>query len=193
MLRVAKVIPKTTAEGPHERLALWVAGCDLACPGCCNPELFAPEAGTSLDRSALARLIEDASDVEGITVLGGEPLQQPGGLAFVLRLARARGLGTIVFTGYTLGAAQRLPDFDEVDANVDTWVDGPFDARRPETRRRFIGSSNQRLHHRTSRYADATLWNGRTRVEVRIGPGGAVEAHGLPRGVARLRRALHRT
>lgn len=192
MLRVAKVITKTTAEGPYERLALWVAGCDLACPGCCNPELFARDAGETIDRDGLARMLDDVSGVEGITVLGGEPLQQPEGLATLLRLARERRLGTLVFTGYLLDAAQRLTGFGAIDANVDTWVDGPFDVRRPEARRRFIGSSNQRLHHRTGRYADPQLWSGRTRVEVRIAPDGSLEAHGLPRGVARLTRSLNR-
>ena len=192
MLRVAKVIAKTTAEGPHQRLAMWVAGCDLACPGCCNPDLFDPSAGEVVDDDGLARMLDDATEIEGITVLGGEPLQQPSGLAGLLRLARGRDLGTIVFTGYTLDTARTLAGFDAVDANVDTWIDGPFDVHRPERRRRFIGSSNQGLHHRTPRYADPTLWLGRTRVEIQIGPDGSVEAHGLPRAVARLTRGLNR-
>lgn len=192
MLRVAKVITNTTAEGPHERLALWVAGCDLACPGCCNPQLFARGAGTPIDRGGLERMLDDTADIEGITVLGGEPLQQPEGLDVLLRLAQERGLGTIVFTGYLLEAARRRPGFEAIDTSVDTWVDGPFDVHRPETRRRFIGSSNQRLHHRTPRYADPQLWIGRTRVEVRVAPDGSLEAHGLPRGVARLARSLNR-
>ncbi len=193
MLRVAKVITKTTAEGPYERLALWVAGCDLDCPGCCNPALFDREAGETVDAHGLAQMLDHAADVEGITVLGGEPLQQREGLAALLRLARERGLGTLVFTGYTLEDARRLPGFDAIDANVDTWIDGPFDVHRPEARRRFIGSSNQRLHHRTGRYADPQLWSGRPRVELRIAPDGSLEAHGLPRGVARLTRSLNRS
>jgi anaerobic ribonucleoside-triphosphate reductase activating protein len=192
MLRVAKAIAKTTAEGPHERLALWVAGCDLGCPGCCNPDLFDPDAGRPLQRDALERLLDRSPDVEGVSVLGGEPLQQPEGLATFLALARARDLGTIVFTGFTLEAARTLPHFEPVDANVDTWIDGPFDVHRLDRRRRFIGSSNQGLHHRTPRYADPELWRGRTRVEVHIGPDGALEAHGLPRGVTRLTRGLNR-
>lgn len=194
MLTLAKVIARTTAEGPHERLALWVAGCTLACPGCCNPDLFDPAAGDRFDAPALERLLDRAAadGLDGVTVLGGEPLQQLDGLTRFLAAAHARRLGTIVYTGYPLEQARALPGFSAMWERVDTIVDGPFDARRPELRRRFIGSANQRLQHRTERYADPSLWRGPTRVEIHVDAQGNVEAHGLPRSVARIRRALNR-
>lgn len=189
MLRVARIIPKTSAEGPFERCAIWVAGCDLACPGCCNPELFDPASGTP---TALDAVLDTAMDagVEGLTMLGGEPLQQPKALAALLEGAQARGLGTIVFSGYTLQRAQSLPGFSKIWAHLDTLVDGPFDVHRIEPSRRFIGSSNQQLHHRTERYAKASLWRGPARIEVRVDADGTVELHGMPRPVSRLARAL---
>jgi anaerobic ribonucleoside-triphosphate reductase activating protein len=39
-LQVAYSVACTEAEGPFRRHALWLQGCTLACPGCCNPELF---------------------------------------------------------------------------------------------------------------------------------------------------------
>lgn len=192
VLRVAKVIPQTTAEGPFERCALWVAGCDLACPGCCNPALFDPSSVEPTSAAALQNLLDRVcgAGVEGITVLGGEPLQQPQGLAWLASAAQARGLGVIAFTGYTLQEARKLSAFDEVWASLDTLIDGRFDAHKPELRRRFIGSANQRLHHRTPRYAEAELWRGPQRIEVRVDPSGGVEVHGLPKSVSRLKRAL---
>ncbi len=192
MLRVAKVIPQTTAEGPFERCALWVAGCDLACPGCCNPALFDPDSVDPFEPGALLELLDrvHGAGVEGLTVLGGEPLQQPEGLAWLLEQAKRLELGVIVFTGYELEEAERHPSFNRIWANLDTLVDGRFDARQPELRRRFIGSANQRLHHRTQRYADPALWHGPQRVEVRVDVDGHVEVHGLPRPVSRLTRAL---
>ena len=130
------------------------------------------------------------AQVEGITVLGGEPLQQPVGLSWLAAQAQARGLGVIVFTGYTLEQAQHLDGLSLLWGNLDTLIDGPFDRYQPETRRRFIGSANQRLHHRTQRYAAPELWNGPQRIEVRIDAQGEVEVHGLPRSVSRLTRVL---
>ncbi len=192
MLRVAKVVPCTSAEGPFERVAIWVAGCDLACPGCCNPELFDSSAGAPMTRAQQDGLLDEAvvRGVEGITVLGGEPLQQREALAQLLEAAAERGLGTLVFSGYTLEQAHDLPGFAEVWGHVDTLVDGRFDVHQRERARRFIGSANQRLHHRTPRYAAPALWVGPARLEVRIGPDGTVEGHGLPGPLARLRRAV---
>ena len=189
MLRVAKIIPRTTVEGPHERCAIWVAGCDLACPGCCNPELFDPGAGEVTPIEPLLDAARDA-EVEGITVLGGEPLQQIEAVAALLDRAQVQGLGTILFSGYTLAHARSLPGFSRVWASLDTLVDGPFDVRRPERVRRFIGSANQGLHHRTERYAEPSLWRGPNRVEVRIDANGSIELHGMPRPVARFARSL---
>lgn len=190
-VRVAKIIERTSAEGPHERLALWVAGCDLACPGCCNPELFDPNSGRLLDLVEIHALLDRAvTNVEGITVLGGEPLQQIEAVTWLLREAKARQLGTLLFTGYTLDEARTLEGFDMLWAHVDTLVDGRFDARRPDRTRRFIGSANQGLQHHTSRYRDPALWRGPARIEARVDPRGHVELHGLPRPVSKIARAL---
>lgn len=171
-------------------MAIWVAGCTLRCPGCCNPELFAADAGATMPLADIeARLDGQRGRIEGLSILGGEPLQQPAAVAQLLRAAQGRGLGTIVFSGYTLAEARTRPGFETVWSQLDTLIDGRYESGSTELRRRFIGSSNQRLHHRTPRYADEALWRGPTRVEVRIDARGQVEAHGLPRAVARLRRA----
>ncbi len=192
MLRIANTIARTRAEGPHERCAIWVAGCDLACPGCCNPGLFDAAAAPPWSEADVAALLDRAlqSGVEGITVLGGEPLQQAAGLVPLLEGASTRGLGVIVYSGYTLGEARARDGFDSLWAFIDTMVDGRFDARQPERERRFIGSRNQRLRHHTARYASPDLWRGPTQIEVRVDAGGRVDVHGMPRPVASLIRAL---
>src|SRR5258708_10952072 len=76
-LRVAQVVPCTEAEGPGKRFALWFQGCPLRCPGCCNPEMLPFDGGQSIPVSDLVNLIFDAQSqhgIEGITLLGGEPL-----------------------------------------------------------------------------------------------------------------------
>ena len=71
-LRTAGWVPCTGAEGPHLRFALWVQGCPLACPGCCNPELWPADGGREV---AVATLVAEvlaahaAYGVEGITIV----------------------------------------------------------------------------------------------------------------------------
>lgn len=195
VLRVAHRVACTEAEGPHRRYALWVQGCALACPGCCNPELFAVEGGERVAVAALAAELaaaREAHAIEGVTVLGGEPLAQISGVTALALAARALGLGVLVFTGHTLAEVHALPGGAALLASVDTLIEGRFDATRRERARRFIGSSNQRLVHRSARYADPALWRGRGGVELRLGPDGAMSVHGEPGLARRLTRALQR-
>ena len=186
-LRVAATVAATEAEGPFRRAALWVQGCTLACPGCCNPEMFDPRGGHELD---VAAWLDGLGEVEGITILGGEPLQQLAAVAELAAGAATRGLGVIVFSGYTLPEARHRPGFDRLWSNLDTLVDGRFDARRLESARRVVGSSNQALRHRTDRYRDASLWLGPGEVEVHIAHGGEIDMVGAPRPARALLRAI---
>ena len=175
MLRCAGWVPCTGAEGPHLRFALWVQGCTLACPGCCNPELWSEAGGRDVAVATLVEAVIAARrehGIEGVTIVGGEPLEQMGGVAAFARGVRDHGLGVVVFTGYTLAEAQARPGFAALWSAIDTLVDGRFEARARERTRRFVGSTNQAILHRTSRYADAALWQGEATAElVRTGDG----------------------
>ncbi|MBZ5707685.1 4Fe-4S single cluster domain-containing protein [Nannocystis pusilla] len=184
-LVVAARVACTEAEGPGRRFAVWVQGCSLRCPGCCNPEFFAREGGESVAVAALVdelRVARDVHGLAGLTVLGGEPSEQPAAVAALSLAARELGLGTIVFTGRTHAELQVLPEMRPLLAAVDTLVDGRFDARRrePVDGRRWIGSTNQQVVHLTPRHADPALWRGRNHVELQIDATGRLTAHGAP-------------
>jgi anaerobic ribonucleoside-triphosphate reductase activating protein len=158
-LQVAQIVPYTEAEGPGRRFALWFQGCPLRCPGCCNPEMLPFEGGRAIPLGVLVAQIEEAAlshGVEGITLLGGEPLAHAAGAAALARAMRQRGLTVMVFSGHTLEEARRLPDpaVAELLGLTDILVDGPYLRDQPETRRRWIGSANQRIHFLTDRYRD---------------------------------------
>lgn len=154
-LRVAQLVPDTEAEGPGRRFALWVQGCTLRCPGCCNPEMFASDRGQLVDPDALGERIAKSPGIEGLSVLGGEPFQQAGPLAVACRAVRRAGRSVMVYSGYTLEEleAQGDPEVDELLATVDLLADGRFEQDNPERRRRWLGSANQRLHFLTDRYS----------------------------------------
>src|SRR5215470_17922358 len=92
---VAHWVACTEAEGPGKRFALWFQGCPLRCPGCCNPEMLSFDGGREMPIAQLAELILDAArreGVEGITLLGGEPLAHAAAGAALARLVREQGL-----------------------------------------------------------------------------------------------------
>jgi anaerobic ribonucleoside-triphosphate reductase activating protein len=173
-INVAAVVPCTEAEGPGRRYALWVQGCPLRCPGCCNPE-FLPMIERS--RRAVADVVADVfaaqarHGIEGISLLGGEPTRQARALADVATAAGAAGLTVMVYSGFTLDElrAEGDPDVLRLLAATDLLVDGRYDEARRSTRRRFIGSDNQTLHFLSDRHRpDDPRLTGDNTVELRL-------------------------
>jgi anaerobic ribonucleoside-triphosphate reductase activating protein len=124
----------------------------------------------------------DACHIEGITLLGGEPLAHAAGAAALARGVHAFGLSVMVFTGYTLEQARELPDpyVAELLALTDILVDGPYIRERPDTQRRWIGSTNQRIHFLTDRYrADDPCWRQPNTLEIRL-RGSDLSINGFP-------------
>ena len=183
-LRIAQIVPCTEAEGPGKRFALWFQGCPLRCPGCCNPEFLSFEGGQARSMEDIANEIETAraSGIEGITLLGGEPFAHPAGASALAREVRRQGLSVMVFTGYSLEELQRLPDPSAADflTEIDILVDGPYLRERPDTARRWIGSTNQRIHFLTDRYrADDPCWKQKNTLEIRLNATG-LSVNGFP-------------
>jgi anaerobic ribonucleoside-triphosphate reductase activating protein len=187
-LRVGARVARTSAEGPGWRYALWLQGCSIRCPGCCNPHLFDPRGGASVPVSALLREVADTEDIEGVTLLGGEPFEQAAALAGFAEAVCALGLSVMVFSGHTLdrlaGEAAVDPAVARLLAATDVLVDGPFDAARPDVDRRWAGSTNQRFHYLTPRYTSGIERPAPGEplrvVEVRLAPDGRVSANGWP-------------
>jgi anaerobic ribonucleoside-triphosphate reductase activating protein len=171
VLRVATIVADTEAEGPGRRFAVWMQGCSLRCAGCCNPEMFDERRGTAMTTEQLAAQIP--AGVEGITLLGGEPFEQAAGCAEFARLAKARGLTVMVFSGYTRAELADRSDAAELFAEIDLLVDGRYDRTKPEPPppigRRWIGSANQTMHYLTTAYgADDPRMRASNTIEIRV-------------------------
>jgi anaerobic ribonucleoside-triphosphate reductase activating protein len=154
-VNVAMTVPRTEVEGPGARFALWVQGCPMRCPGCCNPHLlpFEEAAWRSIDE--VVGWVTQTPDIEGLTLIGGEPFSQAIALAEVARRVRDAGLSVMAFTGYTI---ERLRDDKPLGAaallaQCDIVVDGPYVEAQASRKRRYIGSDNQRVFILSERYA----------------------------------------
>jgi len=184
-LQIAHHNPCTEAEGPGKRFALWFQGCPLRCPGCCNPEFLSFEGGESWQLADLLTEIDEAQaqeGIEGITLLGGEPLAHAAGAATLAKTAWRRDLSVMVFSGYTIEQARAMTDPSVADllAHTDILVDGPYVRELPDTKRRWIGSTNQRIHFLTDRYrADDPCWQQPNTLEIRLDAAG-LSVNGFP-------------
>jgi anaerobic ribonucleoside-triphosphate reductase activating protein len=186
ILNLAQVVTCTEAEGPGRRFAVWFRGCPLRCPGCCNPEFLSFAGGTPTRLSDLVQHLE-AVDVEGVTLLGGEPFAHADGAAALAAAARARGLGVMVFSGYTIQElrANSDPAVAALLAKTDLLVDGPYMRELPDTTRRWVGSTNQRVHFLTDQYKpEDPCWRKPNTLELRV-RGSEVTVNGFPTTSAR--------
>lgn len=188
-IRVAQVIEDTEAEGPGRRFAVWVQGCPLRCPGCCNPQMLRFEGGTETTPEELAARALARSGLEGVSLLGGEPFAQAPALATFARLVRAGGLSVMIYSGFTRAELEARADATGLLAACDLLVDGPYERERPEPRRRWIGSANQGLHFLSDRYrGDDPRFTMPNTVEIRLRKGELV-VNGWPALAAQLQRA----
>jgi anaerobic ribonucleoside-triphosphate reductase activating protein len=184
-VQVAQIVTVTEAEGPGRRFALWLQGCPLRCPGCCNPEMLPFAGGRTMDLDEVLRAVDLAAveeGIEGITLLGGEPMAQADSAAPLARLVQARGLSVMVFSGFTLEELRESRDsaVHELLAHTDILVDGPYRRDLPENRRRWIGSANQRVFFLSSRYrADDPRWMLPNTLEIRLS-GLELKINGFP-------------
>ncbi len=188
-LRLAEIVESTRAEGPGLRMAIWFQGCPLRCRGCCNPEMLSFRGGSRWDLSDLLDRVTQAkqrSSIEGITLLGGEPFAHAEGASAIAVAARAMNLSVMVFSGYLLADLRARCD-SRVDAlltHTDILVDGPYDQDRPDTVRRWIGSTNQRIHFLSDRYRpDDECWKRSNTLEIRLSDG-ELAVNGFPAATA---------
>jgi anaerobic ribonucleoside-triphosphate reductase activating protein len=188
-LRVALVVPSTEAEGPGARFAVWVQGCTLRCPGCCNPEMFPSAGGTTVSADELAARAAATPGIEGVSILGGEPFEQAAACARFARGTRGAGLSVMVFSGYTLAELEARDDARELLAATDLLVDGRFERDLPERARRWIGSTNQQMHFLSARYSrDDARFSAPNTAEIRLARG-VLTMNGWPALVPPARRA----
>lgn len=154
-VRVARVRHGQLQEGPGQRTVVWFAGCTIRCVGCINSHLFD---GEKFPARPVGEIVDQvcrgiALGNVGITVVGGEPFDQPAALAVLVREVAARWPQcgnvprVIVYTGYTYEALTERgdPEVESVLRFIDVLIDGPFVRALADRNLAYRGSSNQRV------------------------------------------------
>lgn len=185
-LNLAAIVDATEAEGPGVRTAIWVQGCLKRCPSCCNPDFLKIKPANVVEVEQLKKRIElnkNNFDIEGITLLGGEPVLQAQGLSELAQFAHSINLSVMLFTGYKLQELDkcRFVGIDKLLNHLDVVVDGEFELDIVERNRNWVGSTNQKFHYLTNRY-DCSIESMAEVVtnEWRINAQGQVSTNGLP-------------
>jgi anaerobic ribonucleoside-triphosphate reductase activating protein len=149
-VQVNRLHHPVTALGPGRRVAIWFQGCGIGCRGCASVDTWDPADGRSTTVGAVLSWLDAVDDgrLDGVTITGGEPFDQPEALAALLdgidvrRRTRDRPLDVLCFSGRPLRHLERRHPV--LLRRLDAVVAGPYVRTRP-TRRIWIGSGNQQL------------------------------------------------
>lgn len=149
-MNVARILYPVEVLGPGKRLGIWVCGCRRGCKGCSNPELWVqkPEYEVTVeDLMSLVRRISDSHKVDGFTISGGEPMDQPEGLSQLITQLSAYSKDILIYTGYRIDELKKREDpaTNIILSRTAVLIDGEY--REEENMDVLLrGSSNQRIH-----------------------------------------------
>ena len=136
------------ANGIGIRSTIFVTGCTRKCPECFNTEYQDFNAGkewTNKETELIISYLKDPN-VEGLTLLGGEPMQNTEGLVEIVKAIKKEVDKSVwVYSGYKWEEILQDPNKKALLEICDVLVDGPFIIALRDMRLRFRGSSNQRI------------------------------------------------
>lgn len=144
-MRIAGIEKQSIVDGPGFRYTIFTQGCAHRCPGCHNPATWESTAGQEM---AVEQLVEDiarATYIDGVTLSGGEPFDQPEQLRHLSQELHQRGVHIIAYSGYTWEQLRQQSERAGSLPYIDVLVDGLFVQEQRSLALRFRGSSNQRV------------------------------------------------
>jgi anaerobic ribonucleoside-triphosphate reductase activating protein len=133
-------------NGPGNRFVLWTQGCSKGCSECFNPETWSNNIYKEYSPRQIFELIKNFK-VDGITISGGDPLEQEDELLELLMLLSTIRLskGVILFTGFTRAEISSNIIREECLRYIDVLIDGRYE-KNLKVDFSLRGSSNQEFY-----------------------------------------------
>lgn len=150
-MRVDKLLYPIVTLGPGKRIAVWTAGCTKRCPKCENPELWESAVSQEVQATSLAKealRIHESFGADGITITGGDPLEQSEELEKFLVEIRPQFNDVLLYTGFTLNEVKAVlgkKRYAKLKRLVDVLIDGRYDDSRNDGTSALRGSNNQHI------------------------------------------------
>lgn len=150
---IDRMLSPIEALGPGKRLVIWTKGCSKHCKGCANPELWDTTGARNYPVEDLFTMIKNIyqdQNFDGVTISGGDPLEQKEEMLKLLKLLKGLVGDILVYTGYELKDLENSWSRDELEIlkkNVSVLIDGPYREELNDGCATLIGSTNQLLHY----------------------------------------------
>ena len=137
-MRVAGTLSCSLVNGEGIRYVIFTQGCRHGCRGCQNPDTWDFGGGVVWTPEELAEDIRKHKYIDGITLSGGDPMEQESECLRLLDLLP--GMNVWLYTGY------EWPEISdrELPHRVDAVVTGRF-VEELRCEGKYYGSSNQKI------------------------------------------------
>ena len=169
-----EVVENEHLYGPGKRLLLFTQGCSLRCKGCTNQHLWGFGKGKDVTIDEIVKLCED---LDGITLHGGEPLDQAKVLGNLIKKIKEQGKSVILFTGYTykeLDSIQR-----QAWLSSDIVISGRYEEEKRNIYLQFRGSINQQVFTHKGKYKNYKIKDGKTVAILSLNENGEMQSRGF--------------
>ena len=165
--------------GPGNRYVIWLQGCTLGCKGCWNTEMWPHKKKNLIERENLLSDILSQDNICGVTILGGEPLEQSENVLWLLNELKESKLDCMLYSGYSYQEITANKLYSQVLKLVDIIITGRFVLEFRDINLRWRGSSNQEVHFLTDIYK-ANDYDECNQVEIHISEYGSIDILGYP-------------
>lgn len=142
---VRRIIPHSLVDGPGNRTAIFLQGCNLRCAYCHNPEtqkIYTDNSSAEIEWMTAKEVFEEVEKnipfIRGITLSGGECTLYPEFLTELFTLVQKAGLSCVIDTNGSIDLS-KYPELMEVCTgvmlDVKAWDEKKF--------KRLTGGSNE--------------------------------------------------
>ena len=169
-----EVVENEHLYGPGKRLLLFAQGCSLRCKGCTNQHLW--EFGKGIDVT-IEEIINQCNDLDGITLHGGEPLDQANILGELIKKLKQQGKTVILFTGYIFKELNKVQK--QAWLFSDIVISGRYEEQNRNIYLQFRGSTNQKVFTHKGKYKDYKIKDGQTVAILSFNEQGEMQSRGF--------------
>lgn len=169
-----EVVENEHLYGPGKRLLLFTQGCSLRCKGCTNQHLW--EFGKGIDVT-IEEILNQCTDLDGLTLHGGEPLDQANVLVELIWKLKQQGKTVILFTGYIFKELNKVQK--QAWLSSDIVISGRYEEEKRNIYLQFRGSTNQRVYTHQGKYKGYKIKDGQTVAILSFNERGEMQSRGF--------------
>ena len=158
---IDRILYPISTLGPGNRLVIWTKGCKKHCKNCANPELWNIGNSINISVDEISKIIVNIhreNPIDGITISGGDPLEQVDELIHLLEKLQDITDDILVYTGFQYSELRRTWDkniINKLEDNIGVLIDGPYIEELNDDSLTLSGSKNQNIIYFNKRLEDS--------------------------------------